>query len=246
MRDKVADIEIMDPLAVILNHHSIPVMDYEISRFLSNIPFGGLIIDLGGCWGWHWRNLQEIRPDVKVVIVDLVRSNLLHAKKLLGSEIGRSIFLVHDDAVALNFPDKLFDGVWTVQTFQHIPDFQKAVEEAHRVLKAGGYFSNYSLNDQLPIRYLYSLCRKSYVVEGCVNKMFWLSRASSKQKNYIEKIFSNKVQKRWSEILYSPELHFPLPGREEGVLGKIDCKLSNNAGFLGWFARQLSYHCKKN
>ncbi len=245
MRKKVAKATLVDPMQLIPNHHSIPVMDNEIQRFLDNIPKGGIVLDLGGCWGWHWRNLNIIRPDVKVVIVELVRENLIQAASLLQKQIAKSVFLVHGDATALEFENNIFDGVWTVQTFQHIPDFEIAVKEAFRVLKPGGNFVNYSLNNQFPIRLLYNIFNKSYVVEDWVDNMFWLARASEKQKNCIEEIFKNKVLQRYSEVIYSPELYISSPGRENSFLGKIDQKLSNNFGFFGWFARQLSYHCQK-
>ena len=82
------------------------------------------------------------RPDVGVLIVDFVRSNLPHARNILGDLVGGQVALMHADATALpfavdsSFQD--FDGVWTVQTFQHIPAYDKAVVEAYRVLKGGG------------------------------------------------------------------------------------------------------------
>lgn len=246
MREKIATARHNNPLRHIAKHHSIPVMDREISRFLANIPVGGTIIDLGGCWGWHWRNLRAVRPDIKVVIVDFVRANLLHAQGILGDSINKSIFLVHCNATQLQFPSDIFDGVWTVQTFQHIPDFDRAVSEACRVLKQGGVFANYSLNVQPHIRWIYGLLGRTYLVEGWVDGMFWLSRASKKQRMCIEATFGSAVSERWTEILYSPELHFRTPGREGNLLGKFDALLSNNAGFLGWFARQRSFHCKKS
>ena len=61
------------------------------------------------------------RPDVGVLIVDFVRSNLPHARNILGDLVGGQVALMHADATALpfavdsSFQD--FDGVWTVQTF---------------------------------------------------------------------------------------------------------------------------------
>lgn len=245
MREKVAAARHTDPLAHIARHHSVPVMDFEVSRYLSMIPKGGLILDIGGCWGWHWRNLQTVRPDLIVVIVDFVRGNLLHAQTLLGDVINESVFLVHGDATALNFPDGVFDGVWTVQTFQHIPAFEKAVAEAHRVLKKGGVFANYSLNVQPHIKGIKRIFGKEYPTSGWVAGSFWLARASLQQKRQIEAIFGSKVRERWSEILYSPELRFPAPGREGSYLGKFDALLSNDAGFLRWLARQHTFLCQK-
>jgi ubiquinone/menaquinone biosynthesis C-methylase UbiE len=139
MREQVAAAVYDNLLVKIATAHSIPVMDFEVARFLRQIPSGGRVIDVGGCWGWHWRKLQQIRPDVQVFIIDFVRANLLHAKALLGEAINRSIFLIHGDATDLKFPDESFDGYWSVQTLQHVVCFETALDEARRVLKGGGY-----------------------------------------------------------------------------------------------------------
>lgn len=143
MREGVAAREYDNYFEAIAESHSISVMDHEVDLFLAQIPQSGLIIDIGGCWGWHWRRLAEIRPDIGVLIVDFVRSNLPHARNVLGKLVGNQVALMHADATALpivldeNFQG--FDGVWTVQTFQHIPAYYKAASEAFRVLKRGGY-----------------------------------------------------------------------------------------------------------
>lgn len=250
LRERVAAEHYDNYLEALSASHSIPVMDHEVDRFLTAIPQGGLVLDVGGCWGWHWRRLAHTRPDVNVLIVDFVRSNLPHANNVLGSLVGRQVELMHADATALpftrdeNFPG--FDGIWTVQTFQHIPEFEKAVSEAHRVLRSGGVFANYSLNVQPPIRWLRSLFGKGYPTKGWVEGSFWLARASDEQREVIGTIFGNAVSERWSEILYSPELRFATPGRSGSVFGKLDAMLSNNTGFLGWIARQRSFHCQKS
>ena len=138
-----------------------------------------------------------------------------------------------------------FDGIWSVQTFQHIPDFDKAVSEVHRLLKEGGLFATYSLNIQPHIKYLRRLLGRDYLTRGWVAGAFWLARASREQKQCIETMFSNVASERWSEILYSPELRIIAPGRKGSVFGKLDAMLSNRFGFLGWLARQRSYHCVK-
>ena len=249
LRERVAAQHYDNYLDAIVASHSIPVMDYEVRRFLEAIPQGGLILDIGGCWGWHWRLLAQTRPDVGVLIVDFVRQNLPHARNVLGSLVGKQVALMYADATALPFSiDENFagfDGIWTVQTFQHIPDFDNAVSEAFRVLKSGGLFANYSLNVQPPIRWLRLLLGKGYLTKGWVEGSFWLARASQDQKRSMATIFGSTVSERWSEILYSPELRFTFPGKQGSVLGKLDAILSNNTGILGWFARQRSFHCQK-
>ena len=137
-------------------------MDREVRRFLATQPRGALVLDIGGCWGWHWRRIGEIRPDVGIVVIDFVRGNLVHAKRVLGSLVGSQIALVHADANALPFPAGVgpgsgVDGVWSVQALQHIPDFHRACCEAHRVLAPGGRFANYSLSTTPVVRLVYGL-----------------------------------------------------------------------------------------
>ncbi len=245
LREKVADEVSDDFMRDISNSHSIPVMDYEVCRILNNLPRNAVIVDVGGCWGWHWRKLNLIRSDVKVIIVDFVRANLLHAKTLLGNVINESVFLVHGDATKLELPDESVDCYWSVQALQHVPNYNKAIDEACRVLKHGAMFHNYSLNNQWPIRKLYDLLGKSYVVKGHVNGSFFVDRASDEQKKYVEKVFENKVIERWSEILYKPELHIIFAGKEGTFSGFIDSKLSNCLGLFKFIARQRSFHCVK-
>lgn len=250
LRERVAAEHYDDYLMAISRSHSISVMDHEIDLFLAKMPHDALILDVGGCWGWHWRRLAQTRPDVGVLIVDFVRSNLPHARNVLGDLVGQQVALMHADATALPFVvDENFagfDGVWTVQTFQHIPDFDKAASEAHRVLKRDGLFVNYSLNVQPPIRWLRRLLGRGYLTKGWVDGAFWLARASDEQKKCIEGVFGSTAKERWSEILYSPEMRITAPGKQGNALGKLDALLSNNIGFLGWFARQRSFHCEKS
>jgi ubiquinone/menaquinone biosynthesis C-methylase UbiE len=249
MRERVAARSYDNYFEVIAECHSIPVMDHEIDLFLAQIPQSGLILDIGGCWGWHWRRLAKTRPDVGVLIVDFVRSNLPHARNVLGELVGSQVALMHADATALpivldeNFQG--FDGVWTVQTFQHIPAYEKAASEAFRVLKRGGVLANYSLNVQASVKAIKRILGKDYLTSGWFDGNFFLARATLEQKQQIETIFASKVRQRWSEIIFSPELHFPAPGREGSWLGKLDSLLSNDVGFLRWFARQHSFHCQK-
>jgi ubiquinone/menaquinone biosynthesis C-methylase UbiE len=221
-------------------------MDYEVNQFLKFVPENGIILDLGGCWGWHWRNLNSLRQDVKIIIVDFVRENLVHAKSVLESQINTSIFLVHGDATQLKLPESTVDAVWTVQAFQHVPDFELAVKEVYRVLKPNGNFANYSLNIQPHIQFIYKLFKKPYFTESNVSETYWLARASVEQKITIEKIFQKPVQARWSEVIFSPELHFSFPGREKSWLGQIDKFFSNDIGLFSGLARQKSFHCRKN
>ncbi len=229
----------------VCKHHSVPVMDREVRLFLKKMPKNACILDIGGCWGWSWRELQDIRPDVKVYLLDFIYENLLHARELLKPLLNKNVFLIHGDATQLIFPDNQFDGVWTVQAFQHIPDFSIPVQEAYRVLKPGGYFINYSWNNAFWVRVVYAIVNKVYHVKNYVPNRFWLARASEEQKKIIASTFHNKVIDRYSEVLFTPDFRFFLPGRLGTILGYIDSYLSNNRGVFSSIARQHSFHVQK-
>lgn len=54
LREKVASQHYDNYLSAIANNHSVPVMDYEVKRFLAYLPKNALIPDIWGCLGWHW------------------------------------------------------------------------------------------------------------------------------------------------------------------------------------------------
>ncbi len=232
-------------LIEISKHHSIPVMDMEIEKFLKDIPLNGYILDVGGCWGWHWRNLRKTRPDIKVIIVDFIRSNLTIAKKLLGESINKNIFLVHANAIKLPFKNSSFDGLWSVQTTQHIPQIDIAYQEFYRVIKVDGFLADYNLNHSNLQMFIHKLLGKSYIDEGQLENYFFLRRSKNSSKSLLFKIFKQEVFTRYTEIIFSPEYKLPLGGKDSSLLGKIDSFLSEFGYFLRLFARQRSFHVKK-
>lgn len=245
LRASVASDAPRDIFGEISKHHSISVMDREVQYFVAQVPLNGVIVDVGGGWGWHWRNLKRFRPDLKVIIVDFVRENLLRAIDLLGSEVGESIFLLHGDGTALPFSDNSIDGYWSVQTLQHVVDFQKAAEESHRVLKPNSVFVNYSLNYQPAISLLYKLLGKPYHIKGSIEGRYYLERASKNQKNILRNVFQSEVCSRFTEIIFKPELNMASSGTAGSILGRLDACLSSR--FLGFklIARQESFHCRR-
>jgi ubiquinone/menaquinone biosynthesis C-methylase UbiE len=180
---------------------------------------------------------------VKIIVVDFVKENLMHAKNVLGDAIDKQVFLVHGDATALPFSDLSFDGYWTVQTLQHIPNFKGAIIEGYRVLKNNGVFANYSLNDQSALKTIYKLIRKQYHSVGFINNAFYLERFSKSQIETIKKVFGKPGSKRYSEIIFKPSLKFTLPGKAN-LIGKVDSWLSSSY-WGSSIARQMSYHVRK-
>ena len=245
LRERIAAEHYGDYLYSIARYHSIPVMDREIDRFLAQLPQGALILDIGGCWGWHWRRLAATRPDVGVLIIDFVRANLGHARKLLGPLIGTQVALMHADAMTLPFPEpgsdfEGFDGVWTVQVFQHIPDFAQVCREAYRVLKPGGRFTNHSLHKTPLNRMVYWLLRKHYHLDGIRKDQFHLSRANDSQRRILNEIFVDG-RDRYTECLFHPDMKCPWSGRLGSILGAFDAWLSDLPWLGRWVARQRGF-----
>tara|TARA_S200000501_G_C20854516_1_gene757179 strand:- start:467 stop:1306 length:840 start_codon:yes stop_codon:yes gene_type:complete len=244
LRDEKATEKITNYLHIIAENHSIPVMDYEVKHFLSEVKQGGLILDAGGCWGWHWRNIQKVRPDVKIVILDFVRSNLLIARSVLKNKINKNIFLVHGDATALIWEKETFSNYWTVQALQHIPNFELALKEAYRVLERGGSFVNYSRNIQPLQKMLCKILGKDYVIEGWPRDSYYLARGSDSQEKIIAHIFKSKVVSKYSEILFQPDLKL-FTGKENNYFGQLDKYLSGSTKLHRLLARQRSFHTVK-
>ena len=250
LRQEVASSQYDDYLTAISKSHSIPVMDYEIKRFLSLVPLDGVILDIGGCWGWHWRKLHQHRPDVSVVIVDFVRENFEHAKRLLGEAIGNQVVLIHADATHLPFQDSdktntSFDAIWSVQTFQHIPDFKMAVLEGFRVLNSGGLFCTYSLHRTPLIKFIYRLFGKRMHTDGEVVGVYFMNRASDTHREIISDVFEKQVViDRYTECLFHPNLKFSFTGKENSLLGSIDVLLTDSI-LSKWTARQRSFEVRK-
>ncbi len=249
LRENVAAQQYDDYLAAVAQSHSIPVMDHEVDRFLKMLPHGAVILDVGGCWGWHWRRLAETRPDVGVLIVDFVRANLTHARKSLGSLVGAQVAVMCAEATALPFcagtSSEGFDGVWSVQVFQHIPDFRRACAEAHRVLRNGGRFASYSLFATPLNRAIYRLFGRPFHEEGMVEGQYHLNRANDRQRRIVEEVFGS-VRDRYTECLFHPDLKFAVSGKGGSLLGRLDAHLAGFPLIGRLFARQRSFEAKKN
>ena len=139
-------------LEEVAHHHSIQVMEEELQKFIDRIPIGGVVVDVGAGWGWHWCGLGKYRSDVVVILVDFSHESLLRAMEVLSGENPESFVYVCGDAQRLHIADESVDGYWSVQTLQHVPDFELAVQEAKRILRPDGQFASYSLSNQPVLR----------------------------------------------------------------------------------------------
>jgi len=185
--------------------------------------------------------------------MDFVRGNLQHARNILGDQIGTNILLVHANALSLPFPTasggyQEFDGIWTVQVFQHITNFKQACVEACRVMKMGGLFACYSMQATPWIRLLYSLFQKKYHVSGITKPgvgQMYMDRANKHQEQLISEIFHGVVSIRYTECFFHPDVKITFSGRENSLLGKCDAWCGGNNLLNRLLARQKSYEVIK-
>ncbi len=237
-RRKVAKKTYKNHIKEISKHHSIPVMDDYINKTIKSLPKGSKILDIGGGWAWHWRNINKIRPDIKVYVVDFIYENFFHAKKIIKKNFNKNVYLINTDANKLRFENETFDLVWSVQVFQHMPDFKQSAREIKRVLKKNSKFINITFNDSLISKIKYLLLNKKHFFEGVVPNQFFVSRNIRKYNLTLKSIFKCNPIIKYSEILFNPELGFFF-GSEKSIFGKIDSMLTSSFILFKFIARQI-------
>lgn len=100
------------------------------------------ILDIGCGPGWFWpAGIGLLPAGLALTLCDLsggmVAEALQHGQDLpLASREGCVA-----DAAALPFADQSFDGVIAMHMLYHVADPQRAIAEAHRVLKPGGFLA---------------------------------------------------------------------------------------------------------
>ena len=92
---------------------------------------------------------QFARAEAECHAIDIAGRHLDIAQRNFAAE-GLRVHLLKADAVNLPYPDRHFDCVYSFGVLHHIPDVERALAEAHRVLKPGGVlqtavYNRYSL-----------------------------------------------------------------------------------------------------
>jgi ubiquinone/menaquinone biosynthesis C-methylase UbiE len=240
LRKKVASKNYGNYFNEISNHHSIEVMDNEVKIFLKKQKKNSIILDVGCGWCWHWRKLSKLRPDIKIIALDFVKENFIHAKNILGKKNLSQIYFVHEDFNNNKFPLNSFNAIWSCQTFQHMDKLSKKFQIVHNLLKNSSYFYNFNLNYSL-FNYLRNFLKIKK--QQKIKKFYLLNRDIFFQKKILNKIFKKNCELKYNEILFHPELNLYL-GNKDSFISKLDSRLSGISIFK-YFARQVLIKIKK-
>jgi demethylmenaquinone methyltransferase/2-methoxy-6-polyprenyl-1,4-benzoquinol methylase len=102
-------------------------------------PFRHLDV-AGGTGDVAFRILEEGGPRTRVTVLDINGDMLEVGRERAGSRYEGRIDFVEANAEALPFEDRSFDAYTIAFGIRNVPQIDRALAEAHRVLKPGGHF----------------------------------------------------------------------------------------------------------
>lgn len=104
-----------------------------------NVSEGASVLELACGTGIVTRRLRDRLPhSVRLIATDLNEAMILYAARKFGPD--ESVELKQADATNLPFADESFNAVVCQFGLMFVPDKERAIREAYRVLKPGGTF----------------------------------------------------------------------------------------------------------
>ena len=128
---------------------------------LQGEQLNGDVLEIGSGSGAMAVEMLRRFPSVRLTATDFDDSMVEVARDLLN-EFGDRVDVRHADAAQLPFPDESFDAVVSFIMLHHVIDWEKAVAEALRVLRAGGRLIGFDLLANRPTEWLHQADRSSH------------------------------------------------------------------------------------
>jgi|GEM_PF-2574593 len=167
-----------------------------------------LLLDLGSGFGWQWRELARVFAQVRFILVDFVLTNLLVSRRLLPFADYPNVLCLHADIADLPLRDRLADGCWSVQAFQHLPPERRrsGLEEVKRIVKPGGSCHLTWVRSVPAAKFVHRLFGKSYHEQGLAVSGMHFYRFDERIEAEVRQTFRD-VRLTYSETLFHPDLH---------------------------------------
>lgn len=110
----------------------------SLLHYDTQYPAGSLVLEAGCGVGAQTITLARNSPKTNIISVDISKSSLDHAKKLILKEGIPNVHLLQADIMKLPFEDETFDHVFICFVLEHLPRPVDALLNIRRVLRNGG------------------------------------------------------------------------------------------------------------
>lgn len=223
-------------LDVVAQHHCLSVMRTYAERFRSKFRRHEWVLDIGIGYGWPWVWHDE---GAWILGLDLSLGNLMLARTLSGPQANR-VVLICADAAALPLRPQVISGVWSVQTFQHIPQaiFPTVQAELDRVVRSPFTMEFHDLNPAVFHKVVYRLFGKDFHCRGSIGHME-VNRLTAQEWRERWRSFHGgqaRIRCGYSELFFHPDFRV----RPSGYPVRLEEILTTYApAFSALFARQV-------
>jgi 2-polyprenyl-3-methyl-5-hydroxy-6-metoxy-1,4-benzoquinol methylase len=106
-----------------------PWIDHR-AKFISTLPRGGTLLDIGSSTGETLNHIAELRPDLRLVATDIDGTPEQYPS---GTQFHRAD--ITRDSLPLT--DGSLDGITCMQVVEHLPALDNLIRESARTLKPG-------------------------------------------------------------------------------------------------------------
>ncbi len=123
---------------------------------LAGAQLDGDVLEIGGGGGAMAEQLLVRFPHVRMTVTDYDEAMVAPARRKL-ERFGERIRVQSADATALPLGDGAFDAVVSFIMLHHVLEWERAIDEAGRVLRPGGLLVGYDLLDSAASRWLHRI-----------------------------------------------------------------------------------------
>ena len=147
---------------------------------------GMAVLELGCGSGKMWAGRESlIKKCAPLVLSDFSEGMLLEAKETLRGQEGIEFQVI--DMQSIPFADHTFDAVIANMMLYHVPDIEKALSEAKRVLKPGGTFYSATYGEHGILEFLCGLFQQEGVRDSG-NHSFTLQNGKSQLQAFFSDV----------------------------------------------------------